>query len=130
MELPVSVPTPRMSPVLILDRQQPPRPAKAPRQWVARAVGALIGVSIVFVPTRLISAYGSVFPALVPAFFFGVLLHELGHVVAGLMTGLDFRRVMVCGLMLTRETRGYRLRIAGKRIVAGGLTLMIPRGLD
>jgi hypothetical protein len=130
MELPVYVPKPSMSPMLILDRQQPPPAAKAPRLWVARTVGALIGLAIVFIPGRLLPGDSLVVPALVPAFFFAVLLHELGHVAAGLMTGLDFRRVMVCGLMLTRETRGYRLRIAGKRIVAGGLTLMIPRGVE
>jgi hypothetical protein len=117
-----------MSPTPILDRQQPAPAPKAPRKWLARTLGALIGLAIVLVPGRMLPGDSLVVLALVPAFFFAVLLHELGHVAAGLMAGLDFRRVLVGGLMFTREPRGYRLRFAGKGIMAGGITVMIPRG--
>jgi hypothetical protein len=91
-------------------------------------VGALIGLAIVFVPARLLPADNLVVLALPLAFFFAVLLHELGHVAAGLVAGLEFRRVLVGPLAFTREARGCRLRFLGKRFLAGGYTQMIPRG--
>ena len=114
-----------MSPTPILDRQQPPPAPKKRRKWPARIVGALIGLAIVFLPFR---PNGLAVLALVPAFFFAVLLHELGHVATGLIAGLSFRKLVVGALMLTHENRGYRLRFAGKGVMAGGLTVMIPRG--
>lgn len=116
-----------MSPTPILDRQQPPPAPQKRRKWPARIVGALIGVAIVFLPGFLVP-HGLVLLALVPAFFFAVLLHELGHLATGLIAGLSFRKLLVGALMLTHEDRGYRLRFAGKGVMAGGLTVMIPRG--
>ena len=91
------------------------------------AVGALIGLAIVFVPIRFLPANNLVILALVPAFFSGVLVHELGHVAAGFIAGLEFRRLLVGPLAFTREARGYRLRFIGKRFMAGGYAHMIPR---
>jgi Peptidase family M50 len=91
------------------------------------AVGVVFGLAMVFVPLRFLPADNLVILAVVPAFWVGVFVHELGHVAAGFLAGLEFRRVLVGPLTFTREARGYRLRFIGKRFLAGGYTQMIPR---
>jgi hypothetical protein len=120
-----------MSPTPILDRQQPPPAPKKPRKWITTMVGGAIGVAIVFLgPKFLPDNLALALPLFFPALFVGVLLHELGHVAAGLLAGLQFRHVLVGPWALTRSARGFRLQFHWRRLLAGGLTLMVPRSPD
>ncbi len=123
-----------MSPTPILDRQQPPTPPAPVKRWRPLAVGAVIGVVILFLPGNFLTGDAlapiAALAAMVPALFFGILVHELGHVVAGLIAGFQFRRLLVGPCAFTREARGYRLRFLGKRFLAGGYTLMLAPSTD
>jgi hypothetical protein len=55
------------------------------------------------------------------------LLHELGHVVAGLSVGFELRTLIVGAFWLTREGRGLKVRFVPRRIGAGGLVHMVPK---
>jgi hypothetical protein len=124
-----------MSPTPILDRQQPLPPDPPAKVWRARAIGAFIGLAIVILPATLMEHPTGFEPVLgyfgfLGGLFLGVLLHELGHVSAGLVVGFEFRRILAGPFMLTREAGGYRFRFLWKRIIAGGYTFMPPRSPD
>jgi hypothetical protein len=123
-----------MSPTPILDRQRVP-PAPPPvKTGQSLAIGAAIGLVIVFLPGGVLTGNVSaswVLAGLLPALFCGILAHELGHLTAGLMVGFEFRRILVGPWMLTRESRGWRLRFVPSRILGlSGYTLMTPRSSD
>jgi hypothetical protein len=120
----------------ILDREQPlPAVKKRFKTWQALLVGAAIGGLLSFrdsysdtPPAPLPSL--SVFLIFVAAFYFGVLVHELGHVVAGLSVGFELRTLAVGPLLFTKEARGWKLRFLARRILVGGLTAMVPKSSD
>src|ERR1700691_455696 len=126
-----------MSPTPILDRHQPT--AQQPRvkwlHWRWLALGGVIGLALPVV-TRNTAYDVSGFDPLagiagfVGGFFCCVLLHELGHVAAGLLAAFEFRRVAAGPWVLTRKSRGYSLRFVPNRILGGGHTLMVPRSPD
>jgi hypothetical protein len=64
----------------------------------ARAIEAVIGLAMVILPANLMEPPTGFEPApgylgFVGGLFLGVLLHELGHVAAGLAVGFEFRRI-------------------------------------
>ena len=122
----------RMSPTPILDRQQT-APAQPPvKRARSLAIGAAIGLALLFIPGNFLNNTSSFTPLAEVAVFFaglfcGVLLHELGHVAAGIAVGFEFRRILAGPWMLTRETCGYSLRFVPNHLLGGGYTLMVPR---
>ena len=124
-----------MSPTPILDRQQtaPAQPpVKRARALAIGAAGAAIGLALGFIPGNFRDNASSFTPLVEVAvfaagLFCGVLLHELGHVAAGLAVGFEFRRILAGPWMLTRETCGYSLRFVPNHLLGGGYTLMAPR---
>ncbi len=133
----------RMSNTPILDREQPLPEAKKSKLWlrllVGLAIGSVIGGAIgavlafldvdfdrlaAFLPGRTLLL------GFLPGFYLGVLLHELGHVAAGLSVGFELRSLMVGAFLLTRETRGWKVRFIPRRILAGGLANMVPKSAD
>jgi hypothetical protein len=122
-----------MSPTPILDRQQPARATNQRKTHRGRwlALGAAIGLLLVFLPSNLQRPLNWLTPIVllffIIALFCGILIHETGHLVAGLAVGFEFRRILVGPLMLTRELRGYRLRFVPNRLLAGGYVFMVPR---
>jgi hypothetical protein len=125
-----------MSNTPILDREQPP-PAVKSKRWLTRfglplLVGALIGMVLAYFDVDsddLVDFLPG--PALligfVPALYLAVLVHELGHVAAGLSVGLELRSLMVGAFLLTREAKGWKMRFTPRRILAGGLASMVPK---
>lgn len=121
-----------MSPTPILDRQQLLPPPPREKRVLSYAIGAALGVALLFLPHSLVSDPDPLAPLLFLAgflggFFFGILFHEIGHLLAGLAVGFEFRRILAGPLMLTRESRGYRLRFLRGRMIAGGYTFMSPQ---
>jgi len=108
----------------ILDRIQPPPEAKAPqernRDWAYIAVH--VAFFIVILP-------------LLPVFFFIALftlvvvvpLHEVGHVVAGLLTGFSFRGITVGCFRLVRTLLGWRLTVRLKYLSRGHAHMVAAR---
>jgi Peptidase family M50 len=61
------------------------------------------------------------------AFYIAVLVHELGHLIAGIASDFEFHGIGVGLFSLNKVARGFRLRIVPRRIVTGGYTDMAPR---
>lgn len=58
--------------------------------------------------------------------FAAILAHELGHALAAMRCGWQFRFVAVGPLMIARGTRGLRLRLNRLPAGFGGLALCLP----
>jgi hypothetical protein len=121
----------------ILDREQPPPMATSKKwfRWLPVLVGAVIGGLLGFLEFDLHKLWAFVpgkalLVGFIPAFYLGVLLHELGHLVAGLSAGFELRALMVGGVLLTREAQGWKVRFSPRSIVVGGLTSMVPESAD
>src|SRR5262245_18967 len=99
-----------MSPTPLLDRQDAV-PAQPPvKRARALVIVAAIGFMLLFVRDKFPNSDGGFTPSaefavFIASLFCGVLLHELGHVVAGIAVGFEFRRVMAGPWMLTKESR-------------------------
>jgi hypothetical protein len=124
-----------MSNTPILDREQPLPTAKKSRKWLLLLIGGAIGAVLAFLDLDFdrLTAFlpgQALLIGFVPAFYLGVLLHELGHVAAGLSVGFELRSLMVGAFLLTRETQDWKIRFIPRRILAGGLTNMVPRSTD
>jgi hypothetical protein len=123
-----------MSKTPILDREQPLPKVKS-KKWLGLLLGGAAGGLIIFLglDSNKIEAFlpfRSLLIGFLPALYLGVLVHELGHVLAGLSAGFELRMLSVGALFLTRETAGWKIRFFPRRIVAGGQTLMLPKSTD
>jgi hypothetical protein len=122
-----------MSPTPILDRCQPAPAAK--RGILPYLIGGAIGVAASLLSVAAPDAAQQVLrsaPALnillfVVALILGVVIHELGHWVAGAAAGFEFRHILAGALMLKKEATGYRFRLLPKRLLSGGQTFMVAR---
>jgi hypothetical protein len=121
-------PAPSATP--FLDRETLlPKPKRRTRLFPV-LVGTLIGLAGDYLAMRTdsIGFWALWVLGFLPALFLGILLHELGHLVAGRLAGFEFYRILAGPWMLARESSGYKLRFLPKRILAvSGQTSMIPR---
>jgi len=69
----------------------------------------------------------AVVPIFVVAIFIGLALHELGHVIAGLMVGFKFRMYIVGPLMIEREEGRLRFKWNRNLNLFGGMALCLPQ---
>ncbi|RYG47079.1 M50 family peptidase [bacterium] len=68
---------------------------------------------------------------MVLAFYIAILVHEIGHVVAGRRAGMEFKSVLVGNLAVRKEADGRLVPFWLGRIWAGGFTHMVlPDTLD
>jgi hypothetical protein len=105
-----------MSATPLLDREQT-LPQVKRRRWamlLGLAIGALLGMAIARAGFLVI-----------PAIYVSILVHELGHVIAGKAAGFELRGLAVGGIVLNKQARGWRLRFALRRIFSG-FTKMLP----
>jgi hypothetical protein len=65
-----------------------------------------------------------------PALYVGILVHELGHLAAGLFVGFELRSLSVGVFLLLRESMRWKIRWMPRRVVAGGHTAMVPQSAD
>jgi hypothetical protein len=122
-----------MSQTPILDREQPlPAVKKKFKVWLGLLLGAAIGGLLAFRddPAGAPAADPVWLIILLPAFYFGVLVHELGHLVAGLGVGFELRTLAVGPILVAREARGWKLRFTPRRFLVGGFTGMVPKSAD
>ena len=61
-----------------------------------------------------------------PAFGFGILVHELGHVAGGKLAGFRFLLLLVGPFKLQRTPEGFRFGLNRSANVAGGLACLLP----
>lgn len=63
-------------------------------------------------------------------YYLAVLLHEVGHLIAGVAVGFAFRQFAVGPFVLTREIGGLRFHFATARLLGGGQVAMLPESTD
>src|SRR5262245_29944095 len=107
----------------ILDRQYA-APAQPPfRRSPALVIGAAFGLALVFIKENFHNGPGfnplAALAVLIAGLSCGTVLHELGHVAAGIAVGFEFRRILAGPWMLTKEVRGYSLRFVPNHIFGG-----------
>jgi hypothetical protein len=114
----------------ILDRIQP-APARGQYRWWALLTGAAAGILVVRWAPSFDSGWLLRHPlgfglTLLGVYYLAILLHESGHLAAGLCAGFSFRQFAVGPLVLNQESRGLRLQFSGDRFLAGGQVTMAP----
>jgi hypothetical protein len=116
----------------ILDRTQP-LPTVASRNrlrgWLPYLAAAAIGGLMHFLPLGSLRTL-PVLLLLLPAVYLALLVHELGHVVAGSWVGFELRSLSVGAVFLTREASRWRIRWITRQLLSGGHARMVPRSLD
>jgi hypothetical protein len=125
-----------MSQTPILDREQPlPTVRSKLKIWQALilgvGIGSLLAARDAYTGRPLASSPSpTVLIVFFAAFYFGVLVHELGHFAAGLSAGFELRTLAVGPWLLTKAAQGWKMRFLPRRILFGGLTSMVPKSAD
>lgn len=118
-----------MSRTPILDGEQP-LPVRKVRWGLALLVGVALGGALIAID----HARGTHEPLITPggilfcfvAFYIAVLMHETGHLVAGMVAGFEPRAFMVGAFFFHKEAGTWRLRFRPRYFLAGGLTAGMP----
>jgi len=106
------------TPILDLDAA-PPRLA---RPWFAWLLGGAIGGLLVFdQPVKVDLAWW--FPLL----YLSIAIHEIGHLIAGRLVGMESGGLVVGGLMILKSGTRWVVRFDWRRILSGGLAKPLPR---
>src|SRR5690348_8363601 len=106
-----------MSATPLLDREQPLPTLRRASYWYSAVLGAALGVVLIFGAD---DSEDWTSPTLwsvkiLAAFYFGVLWHELGHLVAGVAAGFELRNLAVGGFLIEKQKQGWRLRFLPRR---------------
>lgn len=67
---------------------------------------------------------------LLGVYYLAILMHELGHLSAGLAVDFAFRQFAVGPFLLTKENGGLRFQFATTRLLGGGQVAMVPESTD
>lgn len=118
-----------MSRTPILDGELP-----LPVRKVRWGLGLLVGAALGGVLVAIDRATGSHAPLITlpgilfffVAFYIAVLVHETGHLIAGLIAGFQPRGFMVGAFLFHKEAGAWRLRCRPRYVLAGGLTAGVP----
>ena len=94
------------------------------------ATGAAIGVAMIIYARRtgagLLPMYVVTMLLYYLAAYTGVIIHELGHMLGGLMSGYTFRGIGMAGLILVRDAQGKLRRGRSSLPGAAGQCMMTP----
>ena len=115
----------KLSSTPILDLEQyPPKP---PGLWLPRLIGVMIGSVI---SALLILADQNKLPQwhwpafngllLLPALYVVFALHEIGHLVAGKLVGLDAGGISVGPFAIAKSGKNWRFRVDWRTCILGG----------
>jgi len=72
----------------------------------------------------------SIIPIMFFVFFLVILIHELGHILGGLIMGNEFSMMIVGPLKLQKEDGSYQLTVNRDIAMAGGLALTLPTKVE
>jgi hypothetical protein len=122
----------------ILDCEEPVPQIQSRRWWLYGLLGAIVAAVLLGL---VLGLYHKPWPTIHASllkqlliyelvFFISVLVHELGHLVAGLAVGLEFSSLNVGIFLLDKQAHGYRLRLIPWRINSSGFCSMSPRSTN
>ncbi|HWD00045.1 MAG TPA: hypothetical protein VG456_24970 [Candidatus Sulfopaludibacter sp.] len=110
-----------MSETPILDLEiDPPRLS---RPWITWLVGGAIGVVLSFakLPFSIDGLWW--FPVL----YASIAVHEVGHLVAGKLVGMESGGLVIGGLMILKSGQRWVVRFEWRRILSGGFAKPLPK---
>ena len=116
----------------ILDLQEaPPKPRAG---WIPTLIGLAIGFGICFLPAvtgmlRTTFRWPAVNLLLViPALYVAITAHELGHLAAGRLAGMDAGGISIGAFILVKSGKNWIFRFERKRWLGGFLMPLTPPG--
>jgi hypothetical protein len=118
-----------MSPTPILDLEQDlPKPRHS---WAALAITIL--VSAIFLAPILAGLITSRAPSLnallwLPAIYAGIAIHEIGHLFAGKLAGMEPGGLYVGGFLFLKSGQRWTFRFDFRQVVAGFAKPLPPKG--
>src|SRR5215469_371416 len=105
-----------MSDFPILDLEcDPPKPRAS---WLPLAIGALIGLGLGFVFKGVIELDNTWW---LPILYLSIAIHELGHLGAAKLVGMDAGGIAVGGFLLFKSGDHWIWRFDWRRTFSGGL---------
>jgi hypothetical protein len=114
----------KVSPTPILDLEQsPPEPSSARRRrLIALILGLVLGGLLILTDQGRL--HGWPWPAcngllLIPALYVGIAVHELGHLVAGWLVGLEAGGISVGPLVFTQSGKSWVVRFESRMWFGG-----------
>jgi hypothetical protein len=112
-----------MSETPILDLEvAPPRP---PKPWPAWILGIAIGGLLVFEQPVQVD-----FTWWLPLLYLSIAIHEIGHLIAAKLVGMESGGLAIGGLMIFKSGAKWVVRFDWRRILSGGLAKPLPRKGD
>jgi len=107
------------TPILDLERDPP----KLHRSWTPVLCGLLIGIAIL--------RWASLDPLwCFPILYASIAFHEIGHLIAGKLVGMEAGGIVVGGLMILKSGNRWIYRFDFRRILSGGLAKPLPKKGD
>ncbi|HKE28445.1 MAG TPA: M50 family metallopeptidase [Bryobacteraceae bacterium] len=104
----------------ILDLETPPPPLKS--HWLALLLMAgIAGVLANVLPIQLDGLWA------LPMLYAGVAVHEVGHLLAARLVGMEAGGLVIGGLMILRSGDRWVTRFEWRRILSGGLAKPLPK---
>lgn len=100
------------------------------KRWILPQVlvGIVIGLGVVQRDRiGFHSTPGAVLGSFLAAFYASILVHEAGHALVALFTGLELRGFVVGPILIQKQARGIRLKFVFARAFSGGQTIVAPR---
>jgi len=107
------------TPILDLDQPPPVPPKTVVRSLIVLAIGALLGLilgSSKLPDWNLPRANGLL---LIPALYFAIALHELGHLIAGKLAGFNIGGISAGPVMFIKSGRNWVFRFDRHRLFGG-----------
>ena len=109
------------TPILDLEKDPPQPSAKWKLQLIGLALGSAIGFGITKLPIDPVTAL-----LCLPAFYLAVAIHEIGHLIAGKLAGMDPGGLIVGGFAMIKSGERWVFRFDYRNIMCGGLAKPLP----
>lgn len=104
------------TPILDLECEPP----KLKRSYAPYAIGVVIALALL----RWSSIDGNTW---FPVLFVSVAVHEMGHVVAGKLAGVEIGGVVICGLSILKSGDHWVWHFDIRRLFSGGVAKPLPK---
>ncbi len=126
-----SISCPEMSETPILDlEREPPEPSKP---WLPKLIGVIAGllVTLTFIledQDKLPNWHWPAFNGLliIPALYVSIAIHEIGHLVAGTLVGLDTGGIAIGGFVFAKSGKNWTFRFDRRMWVSGFFKPLTP----
>jgi hypothetical protein len=108
----------------ILDLQQDPPKPRNRRLWIWLIVGGAWGILGQFVSIGKLPPFNGLL--FIPALYAAIAIHEVGHLVAGKLAGMNPGGIAIGGFLFCKSGRNWVFKFDYRRLLAGGFAKPLP----